>query len=420
MSKIGWTILKEQVKSLFQKQEEKTYLEKLLDSIETRDSEGNNLPFRIVDIKERGFTVKVCGLFGYISFAHMPWTYKNNLAWNAVFQYIKGNLFFGEIYKTQRDPVSIILNGEIPQFKEPALREDNLYYGVVINKIDYGVFVDIGYSFNWKSGSVIGLLHISNFESNDNFEKIEIGEIIKIIFWGTNDTEQLIFGLKADSKEWYNSEIEQLTDTITPVKVTKTLDNNPSYEVMDRYSATLLIDKTLYPGNKSVIKKAIRNLDNNEIIHCRILSINKTKRTFQLFWNNQKEIEQFYSRNKSKINRRLTLKNTNPETINTIENCLNSELKEHLALIGKTVYAKVIKEEKESSAAKVKYLVEDKFFAKLTISNTFFTFGFKELRHIEENLNDGEIISCKVLSIKNNTMNVEWQFRNEELFRFFK
>ena len=420
MRLINWNILSHNLKKIFAKQEQKPYLKKLFDNLEKLDSENKNLPFKIIDIREKGFIVKVSGLRGYISFNHMPWTYNNNVAWNAVFPYLKGKLFFSKIYQIQKDPVSIMLNGEIPQFRKPELAEDRMYHGIILNKTVFGAFIDIGYAFNWKSGSIIGLLHKSHFETAEHFEKIEVGEIIKLLFWGYNEKEQLIFGLKTELKEWFTNEIEQLIGKILPVKSVKTPDNNVTYIVKDRFSATLLINKSIYPENKSKIKKAIRNLKDGEIIHCEIISINKPKRTFQLKWNTPSEIEEISSRNITKGNLQSQKTNNIPDTRNTIENCLNTEVVEQLTLIGKTVNVKVIKENKSFGRAKVKYLVEDKYPGNLKISDDFFTFGFSEIKHIEKNLQNGEIINCKVLSVRNNTVNIQWHFNNKELFRFFR
>jgi len=420
MKLINWKTLRLNLKKIFTKPERKSYLIRLLDKIEKQDSENKNLPFKIIDIRERGFIVKVCGLRGYISFNHMPWTYNNNVAWNAVFPYLEGKLFFGKIYQTQKDPVSIMLNGDIPQFKKIELTEDKTYHGVILNKTNFGVFVDIGYAFNWKSGSLTGLLHKSHFETSEHFEKIEIGKVIKLLFWGYNEKQQLIFGLQPELKEWFTNDLEQLVGNTIPVKAVKTRGNNFTYVVKDRFLATLLINRTLYPENKSKIKKAIRNLKDGEIIHCEILSINKLKRTFYLKWEMSSEIEEIFSRNR--INGNLQSQKTNSilNTNNAIENNIDKEIVEILNLIGKTVNVKVVKESKNSGKTKVKYLVEDKFPGSIKISNDFFTFGFKEIKHIEDTLQNGEVINCKVLNVNNNTVNIQWTINNKELFKFFR
>jgi len=420
MKLITWNTLRRNLKRLFAKPEQKSYVAKLLNNIEKLDSENKNIPFILIDIREKGFIVTVCGLRGYISFNHMPWTYYNSIAWNAVFPYLKGKLFFGKIYQIQKDPVSIMLNGEIPQFKKIELIEDRTYHGVILNKTNFGLFVDIGYSFSWECGSLIGLLHKSHFETSEHFEKIEIGKIIKMLFWGSNEKEQLIFGLEAESKEWFTNEIEQLIGKIIPVKAVKTLGNNVAYVVKDRFSATLLINKTLYPENKPKIKKAIRNIKDGEIIHCEVLSINKLKRTFLLKWETSSEIEEIFLRNMINGNLQSQKINSILSTNNAIENNIDKEIVESLNLVGKTVSVKVVKENKSFGKTKVKYLVENKFSGSIKISNNFFTFGLKEIKHIEDILQNGEVINCKVLNVSNNTVNIQWSINNKELLRFFR
>ena len=297
-----------------------------------------------------------------------------------------------------------------------------MYHGIILDKTYFGVFIDIGYAFNWKSGSLVGLLHKSHFETTEHFENIEIGTVIKILFWGYNEKEQLIYGLKAELKEWFTNEIEQLIGKILPVRVLKASDNNVTYIVQDRFSATLLINNLIYPENKLKIKKAIRNLEDGEIINCEILSVNKPKRTFQLKWDTPSEIEKIFSRNIIKGNLRPQKTYINATTRNTIENIINNETAERLNLIGKTVEVKVVKENKSfgSSRIKVKYLVEDKYIGILKIYDEFFTFGVSEIKHIEKNLENGEIINCKVLSVRNNIVNIQWSFSNKDRFRFFR
>ena len=69
MKLIDWNILKQNLKNIFTKPDQKSYLTKLLDNVEKQNSENKNLPFKIIAIREKGFIVKVCGLRGYISFA---------------------------------------------------------------------------------------------------------------------------------------------------------------------------------------------------------------------------------------------------------------------------------------------------------------------------------------------------------------
>lgn len=154
MKMIDWNTLKPDLKKLFNFQDEKNYLSKLVENFENLEQKGENIPFRITGIRRKGFVIKSVGLFGFISFGHMPWKYENHNAWNAVCPSIKGKIFFGRTHQFKKNPLTLILNGEIPQFKKTELNETDKYKGIVINKTKYGLFIDVGYHFNWTAGQL--------------------------------------------------------------------------------------------------------------------------------------------------------------------------------------------------------------------------------------------------------------------------
>ncbi len=201
-----WISIRRTLRSFFGKADKKEYLKKLVGNLERHKDEDVNLAFKICDIREKGFLVKVAGLFGYISFNHMPWKYGTPEAWQAVFPLISGKVFFCKIYQINKDPVSILINGEIPQFRKPELIENEVYTGVVIHKATYGAFIDIGYTFRWECGSIVGLLHKSNFENLDSFNKTSVGQVIETTFWKVNEKDQLVFGNRSDLRKCQTSE----------------------------------------------------------------------------------------------------------------------------------------------------------------------------------------------------------------------
>lgn len=395
MELIRWETIKHKLKKILNIPGNKTYLSKLIDNIEKQYAENNSLPFIITDIREKGFIVKIAKLTGYISFYHMPWNYETINAWRTVFPYIKGKIFFGKIYQFSKEPQSIIINGEIPQFKKPELIANNEYNGIIVKKINYGVFVDIGYSFKWKYGSLVGLFHKSNFETTESFEEVEVGEVVELKFWGYNEKEQLIFSNKTDPKEWFTGEIEKLIGQVLPVNVLITEDQVTSYLVENKYQASLSITEQ--------INKAVRNLKNGDIIHCKIVRILSPMKMLQLRWESESEIEE------------IILRNPHPEKTvynkyNTIQNRVNDDIVEKLNLIGKTVKVVIIKRKDPFGILRTKYLVEDKYLGKLNISNKFSLTGKKEIKQIEKNLQNGEIINCEVLSFNKKIVNIKWNF----------
>jgi len=63
----------------------------------------------------------------------MPWKYENIKTWKAIYPAIKGKIFFGRVHQFCKAPISLILNGEIPQFKIPELNKNEKYKGIIIN-----------------------------------------------------------------------------------------------------------------------------------------------------------------------------------------------------------------------------------------------------------------------------------------------
>jgi len=323
MKMIEWNTLKLDLKKLFNFQDEKDYLSKLVENFENLEQKGENIPFKITGIRRKGFVIKSVGLFGFISFNHMPWKYENHNAWNAVYPSIKGKIFFGKTHKFEKNPLTLILNGDVPQFKKTELNGTDKYKGIIINKTKYGLFIDVGYHFNWDCGSIVGMVHKSNFAPIETFEKLEIGVTTEVFFLGSNEKEQHLFGDSNVSKEWLNGEIEKLEGEILPVKIIKTDDEKTSYLVNEKYNATLPTISAIYPTNKKIIKSAIKNFKHGDIIHCEVLKVNKLKKTLQLKWDLAHEIDEIISRNYDPENK---LRKGN----NAIENIADKEVIEKL------------------------------------------------------------------------------------------
>lgn len=397
---VDWDKLKQQVNHFLNFSDSKAYLPKLIENFEKKCTEQEHHPFKIIDIREKGFSVKVYGLFGFISFRHMPWEYNSIGSWKAIFPYLKGKVFFCKIHNFEKDKISIIIDGKIPQFRKPELFEDLQYKGIITSTAPYGVFVDIGYSFDWKCGSISGLLHKSNFENDKVFDEITPGEIIELFFWGYNENEQLILGIKPELKEWFTAEIENIIDEVLPVRIIKSENGKTNYIANEKYLATLPITKLLYPENLKNIKTAINNLKNDDIIHCKVVNVNRPKRTLQLVWESLSEIEDITSRNNEH---------------NLIRNRINIEILEKLEFIGKTVEVEVIRKKDNSGRIYTKYLVENKHIGKMNISSDSYKISKKEKKQIEEKLKDGEILSCEVIKAENNFLRIKWHLKDNEL-----
>jgi len=162
----------------------------------------------------------------------------------------------------------------------------------------------------------------------------------------------------------------------------------------------LPVTKLLYPENLNNIKTAINNLRNGDIIHCKVVNVNRQKRTLQLIWESFSEIKDIASRDNEH---------------NFIRNRINIEILEKLEFIGKTVKVKVIRKKDNLGRICTKYLVENKHIGKINISSDSYKISKKEKKQIEEKLKDGEILSCEVIKAENNFLRVKWHLKDNEL-----
>lgn len=293
---IDWNSFKLDIKKYFPIKEDKSYLVKLLSNLETLEQHGKNIPFKLEEIKSSGFALKICGLYGFVAFGHMPWNYNTKEAWHAVFPYIKGKVFFGRVYRLTKEPISIILNGNVAQFRPKKLNEYEKYKAVIIGKLKHGILVDIGIHFDWGCGSIVGMVNKSSLPEKELFEELEVSQTMNLFYRGENEHKQFQFGTKPVLKEWITGEVENLTGKIVPVTIQKTEENKTGYLVHGRYNATLSTTVSIYPTNKRVVKIAKANLKKGDLIHCEVIAVDKSKRQLKLKWDFTHEIESIASR----------------------------------------------------------------------------------------------------------------------------
>jgi exosome complex RNA-binding protein Rrp4 len=386
----------------------KLYLQKRINEIKKEQIEENNIPFKITEIREKGFIINVSGLKGFISFNHMPWEYSPNNNWHLLYPYIRGKYFFGKVYQINQIQQTVVIDGKVPQFKKSDFIEDNKYRGIILDKTDSGLWVDIGYHFQWECGSIVTKIRRFSFESAQSCFSKKTGEVIEVFFWGHDDNANLLFGYDNFKKIWYTGEIYEYIGKSFPVNIVKTKETGISFLVENKYKATL---NNITRKNK----KAFDNLIDGDIIHCEIVNVNNTKKLLRLNWEYELEIEEIAQRN-SKPNKKKTILTEN----SIIQNKVNQDVVKILKLIGKIVKVEVIQKEDSSGRIFNTYFVENKYKGKLNISNDNYQITKVEKKHIEENLQDGDIIDCEVLNVQKKTMRIKWNLLDEELQRFLQ
>lgn len=261
---------------------DKDYLQDLLLNIKEAYKNKTKLTFRIVKPKEKGFLVKVGGLFAFVSFNHFGWSYPSIEFWKNISNSLIGNFFLGKIYQVKENPISIQIDAKEQEFENPNLEKCSKYRGIILRKTNYGFFVDLGLHFNWKCGSILGLIHISTFLDKSDYENWKVGDEIETVFQGYNENNQPVLGDNIERGKWRNGEMEKLIGTIQKVTISINENGKPEYFVLGEHKATVPIKKEFYPNFRTTAKKYTYGLKDGEIIECEIIKINRKKDRFVL------------------------------------------------------------------------------------------------------------------------------------------
>jgi len=277
-----WNNLKKFIERKFSKPDKKEWLDKLVENIETKKIENAILPFKIIDLKNKGFLVKVSGLYAFISFNHMPWKYSKNDYWTSIFPKLIGKVFFCRIQSVKKEPLlSIVINGESHKFKKRELLIGENYRGVIIEKVRSGIFIDVGYHFDWRCGSYIGYLHKSQFDTVQLFSNSSVGDEIKILYQGVNEKGLILYSRTNEILDWNNAIPQGLLGQIVLVHIVRGEDDKvPKLLVKGKYNGKMIYEL----GSKKTTRKIKNNLKDGEIIHCEVIGFKEKERVLKLKW----------------------------------------------------------------------------------------------------------------------------------------
>lgn len=413
MKWIDWDEMKKGLNVMFKPPEKDSYLPKLIENLEQQKEEDNSLPFKILDIKEKGFIVKVGGLYAYISFFHMPWQYAHSELWKVVFPFIKEKVFFCKIHRISKYPLSILVDGGIPQFRTAVLMEDEKYEGVVLKKTSDYLCVDIGFDFAWRFGSLPGICYKDDFEKVEMFNDQKIGEVVKLCFLGYSNNKQIILGNSSNDKDWYTGVLDDLLGTVCSVKVIKSPDAGLHFLYDDQYVASLPVTSLIYKENTSRINHAIKNLKHGDVLHCKVEKVDRTKKVLRLKWETFSEIEGIISRN---------IFPKKDHLIRTENAQLRSRLDEatlnKLGFVGKSVHVEVVKKQDVKGRIRTTYRIGGVYHGKMIVANECYRITEKEKKQIEQNLQEGDILTGEVVHVEGQLITFRWNITEDELMRF--
>ncbi|RNC64275.1 hypothetical protein [Proteiniphilum sp. X52] len=267
------------------KSNKKDWKSERLHELEMHRQHSDTLPFKVVDVKIYGFLAKVKGLYAYISFNHMPWRYFDRSAWLHVAPSLIGKKFYCKIHRIVRERFSIILDGDVPQFKQAELAIGGLYKGLIIHKREYGLFIDIGYHFNWRHGSIVGLLHKTKLEGSVSLDDMEGGTTVQVIYLGESEDGHIELSQNETDVDWALGIPQKMVGQTTWVKVARNEETQKQeFLVLDKYKGMLLINKEMYPSHRKAVRRAKNALSDSDSIPCVVVGCDDRKCTLVLKW----------------------------------------------------------------------------------------------------------------------------------------
>jgi len=299
-----WENLKNIIKKKLGKPNKKEWLDKLVENLETQSLEDINLPFKIIELKKTGFAVKVSGLYAFISLNSMPWKYSKISYWTSIAPKLIGKIFFCRIHSIKKDKLSIIINGEIPQFKKTELLIGENYRGIIIEKIQSGIIIEIGYHFDWRCGSFVGFLHKSQFSAAKLFLNCSIGDEIEILYQGLNEKGQLVYTQIREIFDWNNGIPQSLAgQTVLVHVVRENVEKEAKFLVDGKYKGKIILQRNdSFLGGKKKARKIKNKLKDGDIIHCEVIGFWDAGRVLSLKWIAELDlgiIENYFSQEKS-------------------------------------------------------------------------------------------------------------------------
>ena len=334
----------------------------------------------ITAIREKGFQIKVGGLYGFVSFNHMPWQYNSPKYWKAISSELIDRKFFCKIPKLSKEPIKILIDAKVHNFSELIFKEKIEVQGIVIGKTKYGLFIEFGHFFNWKHGSCLGLLHKNNVAEYHLLEKKQFGENIDVIFHGFTKGNKIILGDNSPITEWLTGELDKYVGTTQNITVRTNEHGNRFFFLENKYPVQLPITKSLYPEkNKPKIKSLLKLVKNNEIITCEIVRINYKKNKITARWL---------------INVEPPLPKKNNSIINQIPKRKNKNLLN--LLVDKEIEVRVFTKDHNLGIDENKYFILNNIETKLTIKSYSYKLSERDIGIIETNFKNGELIKCIV------------------------
>ena len=324
-----------------------------VENIEKMRENQDVVPLKIIEIKKGGFLVKMSNLCALVPFNLMPWSYYQAQYWEAVAPSLQGKTFQGKFFDMYRTPDNsgifrLFADATPTKLTEPELKINENYQGIVILKKAFGVFIDIGYHFNWACGTLRGLIHKSKFSGQEAFNNCEPGHTLTVNYFGKNE-QGLCFTMPG-----YIDLYTKYAGKKVSIKTIRNWDGSLSFKAEEKYTAIIPITKNIYEEKKDFIIEAVSYLSNGETIECQVIDVKENSDIFVVKWLFEDAFKRY---------------------------------------TGKKVRVRVCRKDEEN----VGFVAEDKYKAIMPIKKNIYGEKISVLKKLMKQWADGTIINCEVL-----------------------
>jgi hypothetical protein len=227
-----------------------------------------SIPFKVCNIKEEGFLIKVKGLFSLLPFHLMPWQYPDTAYWKIIAPALLGKEFKCKVIEASQQegqPFFIRVDATVHPFRQASLVEHAEYSAIILQRSEKEALVDLGVHFRWKFGSLTARLPVQDTADPETAQRYEPGQTIKVQYLSTNEE-----GLRVEEAGLIDL-YEKYSGRIVWVQVSKIADTAPCFLVEGKYKADMPVTKTVYPENKRKVQKLKNQLVDGDIINCEVL-----------------------------------------------------------------------------------------------------------------------------------------------------
>lgn len=277
------TIKEEEIVVVVQEEKNRDYLVDLLEKVHAIKEQNLITAFYLTKVWKQSFQAKTNGLYATIPFRSMPWQYEKNQYWQHVAPFLYKKVFVCTIEEIEGEKNIIKINAQKNIFKTATLLEDKIYKGIIIEKHRNFILVEIGVHFDWNYGSMIGLMHKTSFWDKENFEKVQLGEIINTAFHGFREENKIMLGDVVPNRDWIKGKYDQHVGSTQLVRVHIIGEKKAKFSLFEeQHNGHIPATKLYYPKTKRQVKTHIENLQDGQILECIIVGTNVKMGCFTL------------------------------------------------------------------------------------------------------------------------------------------